>query len=155
MMIRLEFALLFLTGQLAFSRSTFTPTNTATATSTPTATYTPRPTPLPGTYAAAILADGPSAFWPLDEPAGAAVAGDLTGNGHYGTLSAGVTAGAAGPPTGDGGTAMAFHGADAVTVASAAGLPSGAHPYSLEAWVAMAGGGTANEGAGLLAAHSL
>ena len=86
------------------------------------------------------------AFWPLDEPAGSTVAGDLTGNGHYGTLSAGVVAGAAGPPTGDGDTAMAFHGADQVTVASMAGLPAGAHPYSLEAWVDMAGGGGANEG---------
>ena len=133
-MLRSVFALLFLIGQLAFSRST------------PTATYTPRPTPAAGTYAAAILADGPSAFWPLDEPAGSTVAGDLTGNGHYGTLSAGVTAGAAGPPTGDGDTAMAFHGADAVTVASVAGLPSGAHPYSLEAWVLPAAAAPAAQG---------
>ena len=78
--------------------------------------------------------------------AGTTVAGDLTGNGHYGTLSAGVTAGAAGPPTGDGDTAMAFHGADAVTVASMGGLPSGAHPYSLEAWVLPSAGGAAAQG---------
>ena len=53
---------------------------------------------------------------------------------------------AAGPPTGDGTTSMAFHGADAVTVASVAGLPSGAHPYSLEAWVLPASGGAAAQG---------
>lgn len=29
-----------------------------------------------------------AAFWPLDEPAGATMAGDLTGNEHYGTLAA-------------------------------------------------------------------
>ena len=53
---------------------------------------------------------------------------------------------AAGPPTGDGDTSMAFHGADAVTVASVAGLPAGAHPYSLEAWVLPASGGAAAQG---------
>ena len=44
------------------------------------------------------------------------------------------------------GASVAFNGADAVTVASATELPSGAHLSSLEAWVDMAGGGVANEG---------
>ena len=93
-MVHVVLALLFLIGQHAAAA------NAATAIPTTcTATYA-----LGSTLCLAgdtFRSGSPQgAFWPLDEPAGSTVAGDLTGNGHYGTLSAGVTAGAAGQPTG-------------------------------------------------------
>lgn len=57
-MLRLGLALRFLTGRFAPSPGTSTPTRTLT-----------------GTYAEAVLADGPSALWPLDQRAGSTVAG--------------------------------------------------------------------------------
>src|SRR5262245_22129366 len=46
-------------------------------------------------YAQAILADTPQAYWRLDESSGTSFA-DITGNGHTGTLTSAVTLGTPG-----------------------------------------------------------
>lgn len=67
----------------------------------------------PGTatsaYATAVLADGPTAYYRLDEASGA-VAGDSSGNAHDGTYVGGVTLGTAGSLSGDADTAVTLDG---------------------------------------------
>jgi uncharacterized repeat protein (TIGR01451 family) len=58
-------------------------------------------------YAAQILADQPLGYWRLDETSGT-VAADASGNGHDGTISAGVSL--AQSPLVGGGTSMRFPG---------------------------------------------
>jgi YD repeat-containing protein len=95
----------------------------------------------PGAYAAAVLGDGPEAYWKLDEASGT-TANDATGHGHTGTIAGGVTLGAPGALVGDPDTAMHFDGSTGkITVANLTGLPSGASPYTIEAWVNFTGSG--------------
>src|SRR5438309_1511904 len=56
---------------------------------------------------AAILADNPSAFWKLADPAGLGVAVDSSGSGLHAQASGGVTSGVAGQVS-DGETATTF-----------------------------------------------
>ena len=82
-------------------------------------------------YGGAVLADNPTAYWRLGEPAGPNAA-DYTGAGYDATAAAGVTFGAAGA-SGDGDTAVTLTGT------STGILPSnqaGTAPdtFSLEAW---------------------
>jgi RHS repeat-associated protein len=108
---------------------------------------TPTPTVAAGSYAAAVLADTPVAFWPLSERSGG-VAHDVTGHGHDGQIGNGVSLGQTGPPTGDGSTAMSFNGSSTgrIAVGKMSNLPSGSQPYSLEAWVDVASGGANAQG---------
>jgi Glycoside Hydrolase Family 113/Concanavalin A-like lectin/glucanases superfamily len=89
-------------------------------------------------YSAVVLADGPAAYWRLNEAAGASMVADATGHGHTGTLQGGVTLGTAGVLAGD--SAATFNGSTGrITVSSTSGLPSGGSPYSLEAWLRASG----------------
>lgn len=86
-------------------------------------------------YDATILADGPVAFWPLNETSGT-TATDTTGNGHsgsyVGTAGTNYTLGQAG--IGDGETAVLFDGSagyvDVATVPTTV-----TNTWSLEAWI--------------------
>ena len=81
-------------------------------------------------YDTTILADGPVAYWPLNETVGATAA-DLTGNGHYGTYVGGCSQGATG--IGDGETAVSFDGSTGhVTIPTTP--EAGVGPWSAEAW---------------------
>ena len=108
---------------------------------------TPTPTIAAGSYAAAVLADTPVAFWPLSEQSGG-VAHDVTGHGHDGQIGSGVSLGQTGPPIGDGSTAMSFNGSSTgrIAVGKMSNLPSGSQPYSLEAWVDVASVGNGVQG---------
>jgi hypothetical protein len=64
-----------------------------------------------GAYSAQVLADGASHYWRLGEPSGTVAADSIAGGANApGTISGGVTLGAAGPLA-DGSTAMTFDGA--------------------------------------------
>jgi len=82
---------------------------------------------------AQILADHPSGYWRLGDPAGSAVALDASGNGISGAVDAGVSLGQPGAVAGD--TAATFSGSGpAITVAPSAVLDL-ANAVSVEAWV--------------------
>lgn len=80
-------------------------------------------TPLGSGYAAAVLAAGPSLYWRLGEPVGAATAQDASGNGNTGSYGVGVTLGQTGALTGDSDTAAAFDNTTQALVAAAAYQP--------------------------------
>lgn len=95
----------------------------------------------PLSYSATVLADGPIAYWRLDDTT-TAIAKDSSGHGHDGSYQGGVTFGATGIP-GDGDTAVSFDGTGQMTVS----LPSafdfaGNVPYSIELWAMPASGPT-------------
>ena len=82
---------------------------------------------------AQVLADHPSGFWRLGDPAGSTIAADASGNGLSAAVDAGVTLGQPGAIGGD--TAATFPGSGpAMTVAPSAllDLPNA---VSVEAWV--------------------
>ena len=82
---------------------------------------------------AQVLADHPSGYWRLGDPAGSAVALDASGNGISGGVDAGVSLGQPGAVGGD--TAATFPGSGpAITVAPSAVLDL-ANAVSVEAWV--------------------
>ncbi len=86
-------------------------------------------------YAAAVLADGPVAYWRLGESVGS-TAFDLTGNGHDGGFNGGPSLGVVGALPSDGDTAVGFDGInDSVTIEDAAQLDFGAGDFSIEAWL--------------------
>jgi hypothetical protein len=116
-------------------------------------------------YDSVILADGPVAFWPLNETVGA-TANDLTGHGHHGIISAGCSLGQ--PGIGDGETSIGFDGAAGhVGVGAAASLQPNVGPWSAECWfktratgsqtgavLSMGGGYQPHAGTGMLAVLS-
>lgn len=68
------------------------------------------------TYRETVLADGPVAYWRLDEPEGTSTATDETGNGRDGTYSAGTDQGVSGLLTGDPDRAAEFSAGSVVPV---------------------------------------
>ena len=83
-------------------------------------------------YPAAVLADGPAAYWRLDEPAGSTTARDSSGNGNVGTYLGGITLGATGI---DGGGAAGFDGSSARVVFGDVFDFAGNVPFTLEVWL--------------------
>src|SRR5207245_498620 len=78
------------------------------------------------------LADHPSGFWRLGDPAGSTSAADASGNGLVGAIDPGVTLGQPGALSGD--SAATFSGSGpAVTVAASARLEL-TNAVSVEAW---------------------
>jgi len=130
--------------------STYAPSSAITGTSTPltaiTGTYAPTATSVIGTvtlandYRAAVLADGPIGYWRLGEASGL-VAADSSGNGRDGTYTGGVTLAQAGALS-DGNTAALFNGSTGQVTTTAAALQKAAGPFTLEAWVKSAAGGS-------------
>lgn len=87
-------------------------------------------------YAATVLADGPIAYWRLDDTTWT-TAKDFSGYGHDGTYQGGVTLGVQGAIADDPDTAVQFDGS---SVGMLANLPSnfefaGKAAYSVEVWV--------------------
>jgi RHS repeat-associated protein len=96
----------------------------------------PLPTPTVSAYSAAILKDGPRAYWPLDEQSGQ-FAHDLTGNGYDGALQ-NTTVFTTTAPAGMVGSANFDGSYGPITMAQSSGLPSGSSPFTLEGWVHLA-----------------
>jgi hypothetical protein len=96
-------------------------------------------------YLATVLADQPLRLYPLNETSGT-VARDLVAN-QSGTINGGVTLGTASIVAGDSGPAMTFDGSTGYISLPLTGLPSGANPWSIEAWVMMPTLPTAGRGA--------
>lgn len=86
-----------------------------------------------GGYANAVLADGPSAYWRLDEPSGTTL-NDASGNGHTGSYSGNVALGQAGAMTGDADSSISL--TDTNSYATAPDAPSLDTPnFTIEGWV--------------------
>ena len=84
------------------------------------------------TYAATVKADGPVAYWRLDDASGPALDSVGTNNGTY---SAGVTRSQPGA-IGDGDTAVDLNGTSGfITAPDSPSLRLGDGPFTLEAWV--------------------
>lgn len=103
--------------------STLTPGTIAAPTATGTLT--------PSAYRTAVLNDGPTAYYRLDEASGSLMY-DSSGNGNNG-LYTGVALGAPGL-TGDGDTAVSLSGSGS-SYGSTPNLPALSGSFSLEAWV--------------------
>jgi Concanavalin A-like lectin/glucanases superfamily len=83
-------------------------------------------------YSAVVLADNPAGYWRLGDSG--ATAADASGNGRDGTLSGGITTGAAGALAGDADTGMTFDGSTGVIVlGNLAAFQSSSG--TLEAWI--------------------
>src|SRR5207249_9125030 len=80
-----------------------------------------------------MLADHPSGFWRLGDPAGSSTAADASGNGLAGTVDPGVTLGQPGAISGD--TAVTFPGTGPAVVVGASPLLDLSAAVSVEAWV--------------------
>src|SRR5579863_8564234 len=87
---------------------------------------------VPLTYAAAVLADAPVAYWRLDDTG--LVAKDSAGS-DDGTFSGGCTLGAAGALAADSDTAVTFDGTSCVVELGDGLNFAGTAPYTLELWV--------------------
>lgn len=74
----------------------FVVTNAAGSATSSVVSLTVVSAPSPGTYAAAVIADEPIAYWDLNEPSGSTIDYDYYG-GFNGTYQAAATPGAAGP----------------------------------------------------------
>ncbi|MCI0679652.1 MAG: LamG domain-containing protein, partial [Actinobacteria bacterium] len=87
-------------------------------------------------YSEVVLADGPIAYWPLNEGAGT-TASDVTGNGHNGTYTNSPGLGQTGIMLdGTGATSVDFEGSEHVLGADWATLDfAGTTAYTLEAWI--------------------
>jgi hypothetical protein len=90
----------------------------------------------PERYPAAVLYDGPVAYWRLGERPGAPAVEDATGHAHRGAYSAtGVTLGVPGAIEGDGDGALLLDGTSgSVAFGDLFDFPASS-PFSLEAWV--------------------
>jgi len=84
------------------------------------------------TYANAVLADSPNAYWRLGEPAGSTTVVDSSGHGWTGTISGTETLGAAGALMNDPDTAMLSPGAGDVQTQY---VQSSVTAYSEELWL--------------------
>jgi len=91
------------------------------------------PAALTANYAAAVLADSPVGYWPLNEASGT-VALDASGNGHDGTYSGSFTLGASGLLPASTNTCVNFTGGR-MAVPDAVALRLGAGALSVEAWI--------------------
>jgi hypothetical protein len=90
-----------------------------------------------GSYAAAVLADSPSAYWPLQETSGFVAANALAG-GVLGALTGGVTLAVPGPWATT--TAMRFDGTTGkIIVPHGAFCDFGTGPLTLECWARIVG----------------
>ncbi len=87
-------------------------------------------------YSSLILADAPLRYYRLGERSGS-VAVDLGSQGQNGTIVGGVTEGVQGLIAQDPNTAMSFNGTSGYISVPTTGLPTGAQPWSMEAWVRM------------------
>lgn len=83
-------------------------------------------------YGKEVLADGPVAYYRLDDAVGSTSAEDASGNGHHGSASAKVVFGATGAVAGH--TAASFDGVSSVTVGDSFDF-AGQAPMSVEAWI--------------------
>ena len=81
-------------------------------------------------YQASVLADSPSFFWRLGEPAGPVAANASRGGGGGGTYVSGITYGAAGPISGDP-TAVTTNGTSGLITSNETSAPTA---FTLEAW---------------------
>jgi hypothetical protein len=86
-------------------------------------------------YPAAVLADGPLAYWRLGEPSGSRTCVDQSGHGHDATVIGTVTLGVPGALTNDSNTAVQFDGmSGSIDAGDILDAPSPA-PFSWEVWV--------------------
>jgi hypothetical protein len=98
----------------------------------------------PGSYAGAVVADGPIAYWPLDDPPGSTNALDIVGS-YDGAYSGLEVLGQPGPFPGDTNeSAVYFPGAGGIQIPYAAAL-NPPETFSVECWAEAAtnGSGTA------------
>lgn len=84
-------------------------------------------------YATAVLADGPLAYWRLDEPAGSATVEDATGNGNDGLYLGGFSLEQDGIVAGNG--AVALDGSTGRLNFGDRFDFAGTSPFTLEAWI--------------------
>lgn len=98
----------------------------------------------PRTYEQAVMADGPVAYWHLDDPGGVLFA-DVTGRHPLELVGSASGVGYSNPGISDGGSAVRISGATLQTDDDAFDL-SGLKPFTLELWVrpATADGGYQN-----------
>src|SRR5213078_2933550 len=82
---------------------------------------------------AQMLADHPSGFWRVGDPAGSATAADASGNGLVGAVDPGVALGQPGALSGD--TAATFNGSGATITVAASPRLELTSAVSVEAWV--------------------
>ncbi|WP_310961880.1 LamG-like jellyroll fold domain-containing protein [Nocardioides terrisoli] len=94
-------------------------------------------------YAHAVLRDGPSVYYRLDEPAGSAVAQDSAGDDDARYQSP-AQLGVAAPASFQGDTAAATDGSGPIATASDLDLPGGSTARTVEGWVRLPDGGTGN-----------
>ena len=80
-----------------------------------------------------MLADHPSGFWRLGDPAGSTTAADASANGLTGTVDPGVALGQPGALSGD--TAATFNGSGAAITVAASPRLELTNAVSVEAWV--------------------
>jgi hypothetical protein len=104
----------------------------------------------PSAYASAVLADNPSLFWRYGEKDGTRIA-DASGHGRDGEyvvdnfVNAGVSLDVSGALANDSdtafghGTTYLYYGAAFARLSSAAGLPSGNAPRTVEGWTRFSG----------------
>ncbi len=83
-------------------------------------------------YPCAVVSDGPTLYWRLDEPSGGTTAADASGSGHTGTIRSGVSLGQPGALS-DGDAAAAVNGTSTGLVASSQSF-SDPQTFSIEAW---------------------
>lgn len=83
-------------------------------------------------YGKEVLADGPIAYFRLDEPAGSSSVADSSGNGNTGTPTSKVVLGAPGAFAGS--TAASFDGVSSIDLGDKFGF-AGQVPMSVEAWI--------------------
>src|SRR5207302_2559305 len=91
------------------------------------------PTTIRKTYDAMVLADGPAAFWRMDESSGNAMI-DASGHGNDGAYAGAFSLGQPAPFTGDGNAAVSFDGhTGAATVQSSDRLQM--NTITIELWI--------------------
>lgn len=90
-------------------------------------------------YRIAIIGDGPTHYYRLDDPFGTSANDFALSGAQNGVYVAAPTLGVAGALLADTDTAVSFNGTTQdVTIAGTAGFPTGAGPWSIEAWVKFA-----------------
>lgn len=87
-------------------------------------------------YSSTVLADTPLRYYRLDDTSGTTVT-DSSGNGQNGTITGGVTLSKTGLIANDPDFSMLFDGTSGTINCPTTGLPTGAQPWSLEAWITM------------------
>ena len=118
--------------------STPTPSPAPTPTPVPTTAPTPTPIVVGGNYPSVVLADGPTAYYHLDDSG--TTAADATTHKLTGSIGSSVTAGAVGLLPAYGDAAMGFPGnaTSGIVTVPAASVLQPASVVSLEAWMQFA-----------------